>query len=102
VLYQYFKIAAYSPENVISGIPLSWGRNFMSLTRCTLGEVYCSPTSLVSPQSTRSSHTPEKRERMGRCANVNVPAKAFLQLEIATQSTMRLGSHRSSDVIFGG
>ena len=40
---------------------------------------------------------------MGRCANKNSPAKGFSHLEIAgTQSTTRLGLHRSVDVIFGG
>lgn len=45
-LYQYLKIAVYSPENVTLGIPLSPGMNFVSLMRHTLWEADCSREAL--------------------------------------------------------
>ena len=102
-LYQYFKMAVYSSENVRSRIPLS-GKEFRVANEACFRRSRphpIGPMSSVSPQSTRGSYTLEKRARMGRCANENGPAKAFSQLEIAsysTQSTIRLGLHCSDDI----
>ena len=67
-LYQYFKIAVYSSENVRSRIPLS-GKEFRVANEACFRRSRphpIGPMSSVSPQSTRSSYTLEKRARMGR------------------------------------
>ena len=78
------EMAVYSPENAMLVIPFSPGRNFMSLTRYTLGEAgrrqyMYRPYELSL--SSKYKYTLE-RARMGRCADENNPVKAFSQLEI--------------------
>ena len=85
-------------------LSLSPGRNFVSLTRCALGEADCGQQPLRARSHLGVQDTLE-RARMGRCADKDSLAKAFLSLKsqaTGTRSTSRLGLHRSGDITFGG
>ena len=84
-------------------LSLSPGRNFVSLTRCALGEADCGQQPLRARSHLGVQDTLE-RARMGRCADKDSLAKAFLSLKsqaTMTWSTSRLGLHRSGDITVG-